>query len=184
MHNSDPALSHNESRWFVWYKTAGNQKKKGKKKKTVSEIHLVGAELGLGFENLFDLGILMVEDGIIVADGSTRRSGIDSATSTLRELTSTTATATTTTTTTRASAAAVHVVAAMCDPPQPTTATKQRTNPTTAWRSPVLNGIFVANKNTNQMVSCKVNGVLKVTFTFLSDAFCLNAHLFLVSLIW
>jgi hypothetical protein len=34
------------------------------------------------------------------------------------------------------------------------------------------------------MVSCKVNGVLKVTFTFLSDAFCLNAHLFLVSLIW
>jgi hypothetical protein len=88
----------------------------------------VGAELGLGFENLFDLGILMVEDGIIVADGSTRRSGIDSATSTLRELTSTTATAATTTTTTRASAAAVHVVAAMCDPPQPTTATKQRTN--------------------------------------------------------
>ncbi len=87
----------------------------------------MGAELGLGFENLFDLGILMVEDGIIVADGSTRRSGIDSATSTLRELTSTTAT-TAATTTTRASTAAVHVVAAMRDPPQPTTATKQRTN--------------------------------------------------------
>jgi hypothetical protein len=78
----------------------------------------VGAELGLGFENLFDLGILMVEDGIIVADGSTRRSGIDSATSTLRELTSTTAAAATTTT--RASAAtAVHVLAAMCDPHNP-----------------------------------------------------------------
>ncbi len=152
-----------------------------KKKKTVSEIHLVGAELGLGFENLFDLGILMVEDGIIVADGSTRRSGIDSATSTLRELTSTTATAATTT---RASAAAVHVVAAMCDPPQTHHGNKTTNKPTTAWRSPVLNEIFVANKNTNQMVSCKVNGVLKVTFTFLSDAFCLNGHLFLVSLIW
>jgi hypothetical protein len=98
-----------------------------RRRKTGSEIHVVGAELGLGFENLFDLGILMVEDGIIVADGSTRRSGIDSATSTLRELTSTTAAAATTTTT-RASAAAIHVVAAMCDPPQPTTATKQRTN--------------------------------------------------------
>lgn len=32
MHNSVPALSHNESRWFLWYKTAGNQKKKKKKK--------------------------------------------------------------------------------------------------------------------------------------------------------
>jgi hypothetical protein len=104
----------------------------------------VGAELGLGFENLFDLGILMVEDGIIVADGSTRRSGIDSATSTLRELTSTTAAAATATT--RASAAAVHVVAAMCDPPQPTTATKQRTNHDSLKISPVLNGVFVANK--------------------------------------
>jgi hypothetical protein len=100
-----------------------------KKKKTVSEIHLVGAELGLGFENLFDLGILMVEDGIIVADGSTRRSGIDSATSTLRELTSTTATAATTT---RASAAAVHVVAAMCDPPQTHHGNKTTNKPTTA----------------------------------------------------
>jgi hypothetical protein len=106
------------------------RRRRRKRRKTGSEIHVVGAELGLGFENLFDLGILMVEDGIIVADGSTRRSGIDSATSTLRELTSTTAAAatTTTTTTTRTSAAAIHVVAAMCDPPQPTTATKQRTN--------------------------------------------------------
>ncbi len=163
MHNSDPALAHNESRWFLWYKTAGNQKKKKEKKKTVSEIHLVGAELGLGFENLFDLGILMVEDGIIVADGSTRRSGIDSATSTLRELTSTTAA---TATTTRASAAAVHVVAAMCDPPQPTTATKQRTNPRQLEDLLFLMGSSLPIKH-------QQNGVLKVTFTFLSDAFLL-----------
>jgi hypothetical protein len=123
----------------------------------------VGAELGLGFENLFDLGILMVEDGIIVADGSTRRSGIDSATSTLRELTSTTAA---TATTTRASAAAVHVVAAMCDPPQPTTATKQRTNPRQLEDLLFLMGSSLPIKH-------QQNGVLKVTFTFLSDAFLL-----------
>jgi hypothetical protein len=31
------------------------------------------------------------------------------------------------------------------------------------------------------MLSGNVNGLLKVTFTFLSDAFCFSGHLFLVS---